>query len=240
MLVVSLALTGSRALAQETSAEMARALVDQGVALRREGRDADAVVLFRQAFALDAGGRTEAQLALGLLATGEFVSAYDHLEHALTSDEEWITRNHEALQSSLAAAAEHVGTLEVTGDDVGANVNVNGQRVGQLPLAAPIRVQTGRAIVDVTMEGFRSFSAEVTVHAGQTSRVSVHLVPNLAPDVFAGGDVTQQDWFWPLMIGAAGVVVIAGASVGLYYGLLEPPYEHSDVGGVVMTLRVGP
>ena len=124
------------------------------------------------------------------------------------------------------------------GADAGADVNVNGERVGQLPLAAPIRVQTGRAIIDVTMEGFRSFSADATIQAGQTSRVSVHLVPNLAPDVFAGGDVTQQEWFWALI--ATTAVVGIGIGVGLYFGLLETPWERSDVGGIVTTLQVRP
>ena len=240
MLSSCLFLTSSLAVAQATGAETASALVDQGVALRREGRDADAVVLFRQAFALNASGRNEAQLALGLLATGEFVSAYDHLEHALTSDEEWITRNHTALRSSLEAAGEHVGMLEITGDQIGAGVNVNGERVGQLPLAAPIRVQTGRAIVDVTQEGFRSFSAEVTVHAGQTSRVSVHLVPNLAPDAIPGPDVTREDWFWPLIVGT-GVALAVGVTLTVlavrFDGL---PYEQGDIVPHVTTLEFRP
>ncbi len=212
--------------------------MDQGVALRREGHDAEAVVLFRQAFVLDAGGRTEAQLGLGLLATGEFVDAYDHLEHALTLSDAWIERNRAALESSLEAASQHVGLVEVSGDDAGADVNVNGERVGQLPLAAPIRVQTGRAIVDVTLDGFRSFSADVTVQAGQTSRVSVHLVPNLAPDVFAGGDVTQQEWFWPLILGTAGAIVIAGVSLAVAAFVWDPPTESGDL--VLQTLEVRP
>lgn len=197
-------------------------------------------MLFRRAFVLEASGRTEAQLGLGLLAIGEFVSAYDHLEHALAGEEAWIARNRAALQSSLDSAAQHVGLLEINGDDAGADVSVNGARIGQLPLAGPIRVQTGRAIIDVTMAGFRSFSANVSVVAGQTSRVSVHLVPNLAPDAVMTGDTTREDWFWPL-IGTGAALVVAGVTLGLVFGLQsDAPFERSDVGGVVMTLEVGP
>ena len=236
-LLCLLTLTSASARAQVPREGAAHALVDEGVALRREGHDAEAVVLFRRAFELDASGRTEAQLGLGLLAIGEFVNAYDHLEHALTLNDEWIERNRAAIQSSLQAASQHVGFVEVSGDDAGADVNVNGERVGQLPLAAPIRVQTGRAIIDVTMEGFRSFSADVSIQAGQTSRVSVHLVPNLAPDVFAGGDVTQQEWFWPLILGTAGAIVIAGVSIGIAAAVWDPPYEPGDVRINTLTVR---
>lgn len=219
----------SPAEAQEPAADAARGLVDQGVALRREGRDVEAVALFRQAFVLDASARTEAQLGLGLLAVGEFVSAYDHLEHALASSDAWITRNRAALQTSLDSAAQHVGLLEVAGDDVLANVSVNGEHVGQLPLAGPIRVQTGRAVIDVTLDGYRSFSADVNVVTGQTSRVSVHLVPNLAPDALLAGDTTREDWFWPLILGVGGAVVIAGVSIGVAAAAWNPPRERGDV-----------
>ncbi len=241
MLLLSAAVAHAQAEATpEAPPPDAHALVDQGIALRREGRDEEAVVLFRQAFALEATPRTEAQLGLGLLATGEFVGAYDRLQHALTAQDEWIERNRAALQSSFEAASQHVGLLEVTGDDAGATVTVNGEVVGQLPLSGPLHAPTGRAVIDVTAEGFRSFSADVTVQAGQTSRVSVHLVPNLAPDVFAGGDVTQQDWFWPL-IGTGAALVIAGITLGLAFALqTDAPLERIDFGNVVMTLEVRP
>jgi hypothetical protein len=211
----------------------AHALVDQGIALRREGRDPEAVVLFLQAFALEATPRTEAQLGLGLLATGEFVGAYEHLQHALTSRDAWIERNRAALQSSLEAASQHVGLLEVAGDE-GATVTVNGESVGRLPLSGPLHPRIGRAVIEFTAEGFRSFSADVTIQAGQTSRVSVHLVPNLGPDV------TQQEWFWPLILGTAGALVIAGITVGIAAAVWNPLYEASDYPPAITTLRITP
>ncbi len=207
-------------------------LVEEGVSLREQGRDEEAVGVFRRAYAIDDTPRIRAQLGLALLASGQFVEAYDTLEGALATEDPWIETHRAALWGSFESAGQHVGLVEVMGGEPGASVSVNGARVGQMPLPRAARAATGRAVIDVALEGYRPFSAEVVVQAGQTSRVRVELLPPLVE----GSDPSRSDWFVPLIIVGA-VLVVGGVATGLAIGLQQPSYERSDVGGVVMTLQ---
>ena len=56
-------------------AQDAEALVEEGLALRREGRDAEAAERFRAAYDVDHSARSLAQLAFAEQATGDWVAA---------------------------------------------------------------------------------------------------------------------------------------------------------------------
>ncbi len=68
------------------------------------------------------------------------------------------------------------GTLEVTASVPGAQVRVNGRRVGHAPLTLP-DVPEGRVTVEVSRTGFDSVSRTVTVEADTISRVTAQMRP---------------------------------------------------------------
>lgn len=180
MLVTALAAAPAPALAQTAPADAA-ALVKQGLALRRERRDADALDAFRRAYAIDAAPRTLAQLALAEQALGRWVDAEHDLQAALAADDPWIASNRRLLGAGLAAIRSHLGSLDVEADVAGAELWVNGARVGRLPLAAPLRVEAGSVIVEVRAEGYAAARRVTSVEPGGSARETVHLVAVAGP-----------------------------------------------------------
>jgi hypothetical protein len=159
----------------------AAALVKHGLALRRERRDAEALDEFRHAYAVDPAPRTLAQIALAEQALGRWVDAEADLKAALrAADDPWIASNRRVLETGLTAIRGHVGSLDVEADVAGAELWVNGTRVGVLPLAAPLRVEAGSVIVEVRATGYAAARRITSVDPGGSARESVHLVP-LAP-----------------------------------------------------------
>ncbi|WP_434044824.1 MULTISPECIES: PEGA domain-containing protein [Sorangium] len=64
-----------------------------------------------------------------------------------------------------------VGTLDVAGAEIGASVMIDGQRRGDYPLPAPLRVGAGSHAVRVYKEGFEPFETRVDVAGGQVVRI---------------------------------------------------------------------
>ena len=178
-LVLALIVAGapSSARAQDTD----DALTKRALQLRREGRDAEALDLFRRAYAASPTPRNLAQIALAEQALGRWVDAERDLVQALASaDDAWIARTRATLEKSLAAIREHLGSLEVTGGVPGAEVWVNGAKAGALPLRAPLRVEAGSVVLEVRASGYTSVRRVTSVEPGGTAREPITLVP-IAP-----------------------------------------------------------
>jgi hypothetical protein len=151
-------------------------LIAQGNELRRQGRDAQAVPLFKKAYDLDQTPRTAGQLGLVELAAGYPVDAADHLALALESPQHpWVASNRRSLEKVLARAQAVIGQVTVGGTPMGAAVTVNGRAVGALPLPAAVRVPAGRVVVSVTAPGYVAAERLLQVRAKQTQAVEVAL-----------------------------------------------------------------
>jgi hypothetical protein len=152
-------------------------LIDQGVALREQGRDEEALALFERAYEQTHAARALAQIALAEQALGRFVEAEAHLADALSHDEDaFIRRNREPLEGALAEIRERVGDLSVVGGVPGAEVIIGGQAVGVLPLDAPVRVVAGSVAVEVRATGHERFIDTVQVRGGGSATVEAELV----------------------------------------------------------------
>jgi len=174
-----------------------------------------------------------AESCLALLASGAFDESYELLAAVLSSSDPWVEPRRPALEASFASASAHVGTLELVGG-AGGHVRINGVERGLLPLE-PMIVAAGRAVVEVSRDGYHTFAGEAAVEPGRRSRLRVDLVPLMpTTDGAAGG---EPGWLWPVVI-TGGVLVIAGVATGLAIGLQQPTFERPDVGGVVHTLTV--
>ncbi len=154
------------------------ALILQGLKLREQGNDEEALKLFVRAQQLAPTPRALAQRALAEQAIGDWAQAELHLKEALTSsDDPWITRNRQALEGALAVIGEHLGYLQINGGVAGAELRLDGQHAGTLPLATPLRVVTGRPLLEVTLTGYYPVRREIAIKAGSLSTESIELVP---------------------------------------------------------------
>jgi hypothetical protein len=154
----------------------AEALIRQGVELRAQKKDERALPLFEKAYQLSRTPRTAGQLGLVEMALGYFVDAEKYLGEAVASpDHPWVAKNLATLKAQLATAKSQIGELYVIGEPAGAEVLVNGKVVGKLPLSTPIRLDKGRADVQVRAPGYVPSQDTVTMVGGKREDRSYRL-----------------------------------------------------------------
>jgi hypothetical protein len=82
-----------------------------------------------------------------------------------------------APAASAAAAGARPQTLEVQSSTVGAEVFVDGQKVGDVPLDAPLPLPPGEHTIKVIKAGFAPFIDVFKIDRKKPTRVEVELVP---------------------------------------------------------------
>jgi hypothetical protein len=70
---------------------------------------------------------------------------------------------------------QHLGRLQVLGAPAGAKVKVDDRDVGELPMAAPVRVTAGEVVISVTAPGHIPINRKVTVQPGASMRETIVL-----------------------------------------------------------------
>lgn len=154
----------------------AETLITKGVELREKGKDEEALVVFKKAYAKVPSPRARAQVALAEQALGMWVAAETDLVAALASESDpWITKNRAALDGALGVIRRHIGSLEVRGAD-GAEVVVDGAPVGVASAGASFRVEAGRRTLEVRSKGHHPTTRAVEVPAGGVARETITLV----------------------------------------------------------------
>jgi PEGA domain-containing protein len=144
------------------------ALIRQALQWRAQNKPDRALPLLEQAYRTARTPRTAAHLGLVQLELGNFAAAERYLTEGLASpDHPWITKNRNTLEQQLANARTNIGELAVAGSPAGAEIWVNGSRVGQLPLATPLRLNQGRTEVQVRAPGHLTATETVTIAAGK-------------------------------------------------------------------------
>jgi hypothetical protein len=159
---------------QEVDASSAD-LIARGVALRDEGRDREALELFQRANLLHASPRARAQIALAEQALGSWTAAESGLVEVLAADDPWIGRNRAALEGALATVRTHLGWIEVEAN-VAADLWIDGQQVGSLPMPHPLRVSVGHVTLAARAVGFAEENEAIDVAPGDRVHVSLTLV----------------------------------------------------------------
>jgi hypothetical protein len=170
------------AFAQSLDASEVEGLIQEANKLRRQGLEARAFPLMQKAHRLASTPRTAAQLGLVEFALGYWLPAEQHLTEALAAaGNPWIEQHRGELERALVRVRASIGTVEIAGQPVGAEVRVNDQLVGVLPLPAPVRVGEGPVRIDVSAKGFRTLTQSLTLTKGQRQVVSVRLAAIDAP-----------------------------------------------------------
>lgn len=168
----------------------AEALIARGIELREKGKDDEALAVFKKALARSPSPRARAQVALAEQALGLWVAAESDLLAALAVEgDPWIVKNRAPLEGALAVVRRHIGSLEVRGTD-GAEVVLDGVRLGTLPAQAPFRVEAGKRTLELRAKGFHPTTRSIEVPAGTVARETVTLValpPDAAPGTPAPG-----------------------------------------------------
>lgn len=207
----------------------AEALIAKGVALRHEGKDAEALKVFRRAYDQTPSARARAQMGLAEQALGMWVEAERDLVAALADPSDaWVRQYKDPLQSSLTAVKARLGSLEIVVNVPKADVLVDGANVGTVPGPA-LRVVAGSRTVLVRADAHHPISRTVVVPGGGVARETFELAPLPPPDATsaeggaraepaagAGGEgapaTSQRTLGWALVGGGALVLVGGGVA----------------------------
>jgi hypothetical protein len=106
-----------------------------------------------------------------------------------------VARNLNDLNGALASVRRNISEVVVEGGPVGAEVLVNGQPAGRLPLASPLRLGKGVADIELRAPSYISASRSLKVSGGTQERVSIVLAqaqPAAQPPGLSGNDPASR------------------------------------------------
>lgn len=127
----------------------------------------------------------------------------------------------------LLAPEQLHGSISVLSDLIGADVSIDGKRVGTTPLPAPVtRLPLGPHQVRVSAAGYSPFEETVEVRFQKSARVEVRLTADLSSPVgpnLGRRRPAERRWFQRTWVMAAiGVgAVVAGVLVGRELGAVD-------------------
>jgi hypothetical protein len=157
--------------------------LEQADALLEAGDDHEALqVLLRAAAATPSSARVRVHLAAVHQALGEWLAAEDQLVFALQqSHDPYVEEHREALGEALESIQSHLARLLVTGEPAGAEVYLDGRRLGTLPLEAPARVVAGAHVLRASQSGYRTWSASIDADPDTSVNQVIRLAADEAP-----------------------------------------------------------
>jgi hypothetical protein len=210
------------------AATRAEQLIQEGVDLRTEGREREALDKFREAHRLQPSPRAQAQMGLAAKSLRLYVEAERHLVDALAApNDPWIAQGREALELALRVVSRQLASLVVRSNVTGAALLVDGTPVAELPLQAPVRVPAGAARIEVRAPGHSPSLVDATLPAERTTEVTLDLVRQAVPvappratvrapvERPATPSASLRPWAY-----LSGGVGLAGLGVGTVFGLM--------------------
>ena len=196
-------------------------LIAQGLELRRAGKSAEALELFRKAHQQAPSARTLGQMGLVEASLGRWLDADGHLSASTaTPDDAWVRKNRPFLDQALERARMHIGELVISGRP-GAAVSLAGTALGVLPLAAPVRSLEGNYALSASADGFKPFSTNVVIKGGARTAVAIVLEPidgaaaAPAKDPFSAPEALPSS-----TKRGAGLTLVAAGVVALAWGIV--------------------
>jgi PEGA domain len=225
-------LTGS-AKAQE-SAEV-EAILKRGIQLRREGADEAALAVFLEAEAQAPNSvRVLLHVATAAQAASKWLMADEYLKKATSHDEDpYYIRYRADIEEVRATTAQRVGHFRAVGEPDGAEVILNGQVVGTLPMEIPKTLEAGTYVLEVNKPGFYRLRRPIAVPGGVLTRETVELNERTGtePDPNGGGTgvPAEPPSFWAssgMTWTLAGIAAAAGVTSGVSFFLRGQAVEH--------------
>jgi tetratricopeptide (TPR) repeat protein len=210
-----LALIGRPAAADEAAASRARELRERGNEAMQSGRPEDALRLYREAHALVPDPALHYNEGRALQALARYPEALDALERFDKEASLALKEKVGRLTGLMDEVRAKVATVRIACDVNGASVRLGDRRLGLTPLA-PVRVNAGRALLEVSAEGYKLYTEEVALAGGVESTLRVPLVAASPPPARrpeappAPRSATSYTWLW-----ITGAVAVVAATVAI-------------------------
>lgn len=174
VLLLALVVCVPASLAADASVERGKKMSLAAVDLARSGSYAEAIVLFKKAYALTHDSMILYNIGQVAARMGDLPQAREYLERFLNEEREAdaLERGRQALKDVLA---RWPGWLRVTSPTVGALIEIDGKPAGRTPLDRPVELSPGEHTLKVIAPGKRAFERQVEVAAGEALAIAAIL-----------------------------------------------------------------
>jgi hypothetical protein len=172
-LFVSVASLTTAASAQDAR-EQARAAFNRGVERYEAADFEEALVAFQEAFRLAPHPSVRVNMANCYERLGRPSEAIFHYERFLAEGENVPPAQRREVEQTLATLRLQVGTVRLTVRPEGATVRIDGGEARRGPFD-PLALAPGRHSIEVSLDGFRTSTREVTVSGGRAIEVAIEL-----------------------------------------------------------------
>jgi hypothetical protein len=122
---------------------------------------------------------------------GRYRDAAEHLAFFMREAPATKVKERQSVQELLAEVRKHVGALGIKVEPAGAEVLVDGVRVGKAPLVDEVFVDAGARVIEARLEGYEIASAKVDAAAGASREVALRLVKSTAARVSTSADAAS-------------------------------------------------
>jgi hypothetical protein len=203
---------------------------DKGVQLFKSGNFEGALVEFRAAYESAPHFKVRFNIGVTLYHLHRYVEAEAELKAFIKEGGDGVDAdNLTEAEAILYELAQLIGTLTVDCDVKGAVLIVDGEEIGPLPLAKPLRLDVGEYDVEIQHPKYKTFSEKISVAGEKIVGLDAKLValkgaPKLvdreAEKCAASSDCSEKDWIChkseciPPKLKLGKTLLIAGASVG--------------------------
>jgi len=175
--LVVFALLAQAAQASVDAKSRAQALLREGTQLYEEGGYPDALTKFEQAYALYPSPKLLFNMAKTARALGRPVDAIEAFERFLAEATDVPPEMVESAKRSVAELSLNVGSLMIDCSTAGAEISVDGKRIGLAPIMKLLRVVPGNHQVTATHPSALPAVENVVVAAGTAQTVGLRLRP---------------------------------------------------------------
>jgi hypothetical protein len=156
----------------------ARKQFDEGVALAKRGQWDGARTSFRAAYDASKNPRVLFNVAISERQLGRYAAAIDVFNRELTEGKGVLSPEEESdIRSIIGGLEKLVGALTIDVSEPGAEIYVDGDRVGQSPLPGPIRLQLGRRNVRASKSGFSDATDSIELQGGGSGKIALKMIP---------------------------------------------------------------
>jgi len=204
--------------AEETTTE-AQQLFDEGTRLFTEDASYDAARdAFQRSHALAPSWRALNGVALTYQEQGRFLDAivtYEKLQREF--DTTLTTEQRATVQKRIVTLEAKIGVLELSAEQAGSAIALDGVPVDVAPLRTSVRVMPGRQVVVATFAGHMTLTRTLDVAAGARTPVSLGLEPERVIVRTAPVRLERRvaRWVPYATLAGSGGVIVAGALLHL-------------------------
>jgi len=158
--------------------ESARREFDSARELYDAGNFGPAAVQFMRVYEMTKNPRVLYNVAICEKSQNHFAKAIALLEREISEGRGILSAQHQKeAETAIAVIRDVVSAVEVTSNEAGATIFIDGEAAGTTPLAKPLPIDVGKHTIEAKKPGFVTASQSVEVPRKRTASVALQLTP---------------------------------------------------------------